>query len=61
MKKGGKLLFVDWMESFSGVGPSKMNVITPDVAIDLFTKRGFKLQEKIFTSEHHYGIIFIHE
>jgi len=61
LKKGGKVLFVDWIESFGGSGPSKMNVVTEDIAIDLFTKRGFKLQERITTSEHHYGIIFIHE
>lgn len=59
LKKGGKVLLVDWVESFGGMGPSQMSIITPDVAIDLFTKRGFKLLEKITTSEHHYGIIFI--
>lgn len=61
LKKGGKVLFVDWVESSLGMGPSSMNVIRPDVAIDLFIKRGFKLQERITTNEHHYGIIFTHE
>jgi len=61
LKKGGRLLLVDWVESLGGFGPSKMDVVSEDTAKDLFIKRGFKLQEKITTSEHHYGIIFIHE
>jgi len=61
LKKGGKVLFIDWKESFGGIGPSSLNVVAEDVAIDLFIKRGFKLLEKITTSEHHYGIIFIYE
>ena len=61
LKKGGKLLFIDWKESFGGMGPVPLDIVTEDVAIDLFIKRGFKLQEKITTSSHHYGIIFTHE
>lgn len=58
LKKDGKILFIDWLSSFSGMGPSPMHVVTPDVAMDLFTRRGFKFLEKITTSPHHYGIIF---
>ena len=61
LKRGGRVLLIDWVESFGGFGPSRMDVVSKDVATDLFIKRGFKLQEEITTSEHHYGIIFIHE
>lgn len=61
LKKGGKVLFIDWLSSFSGMGPASEHIITPQVSMDLFTKRGFKFVEKITTSEHHYGIIFLHE
>jgi len=61
LKKGGKILFIDWNTSPRGMGPSPFDVVPEDVAKDLFIKRGFKLQEKITTSEHHYGIIFTHE
>lgn len=61
LKKGGKILFIDWLSSFSGMGPSESHVVDPKMAINLFTKRGFKLLEKINTSPHHYGIIFTHE
>lgn len=61
LKKGGKVLFIEWLASFSGMGPSVNHVVDPKVAIDLFIKRGFKFLEKINTSPHHYGIIFTHE
>jgi len=61
LKKGGKILFVDWLSSFRGMGPQPEHVIEPKVATDLFSKRKLKFIEKITTSPHHYGIIFAHE
>lgn len=61
LKKGGKLLFIDWLSYTSGKSPAPDHIVDPKMAEALFTKRGFKLSEKIFTSSHHYGIIFIHE
>lgn len=61
LKSGGKVLFIDWLSTDNNIGPLGKHVIEPEVAIGLFTKRGFKFLEKITTSEHHYGIIFIHE
>lgn len=59
LKKDGKILFIEWAISFGGMGPSINSVVKEEEAINLFTKRGFKLQEKITTNEHHYGIIFV--
>lgn len=61
LKKGGRVLLVDWKESFGGMGPSSKNVIEENIACDLFIKRGFILLEKINTNPHHYGIIFKYE
>lgn len=61
LKKGGKVLFIDWLSSFSSMGPTSEHIIEPKVATELFTKRGFKFAEKITTNTHHYGIIFIQE
>ena len=61
LKKGGRILFIDWIANLGCIGPSSLNVLGEEVAIDLFTKRGFKFLEKIITSEHHYGIIFTYE
>ncbi len=61
LKKDGKVLLVDWISPFGGIGPSIESVVSPAMATDLFTKRGFKLLEKITTNPNHYGIIFAHE
>lgn len=61
LKKDGKVLVVDWSESFGGMGPSLDHVINEDKAKQLFSQRGFKFVKNIVVSDHHYGIIFIHE
>lgn len=61
LKNNGKILFIEWVNSFNGMGPAPLHIIEERIAVDLFTKRGFKLSEKITTNEHHYGIIFIHK
>jgi ubiquinone/menaquinone biosynthesis C-methylase UbiE len=61
LKSGGKVLLIDWSESFGGMGPAPKHVVTKDAAKDLFEKRGFKSIEDISTNPHHYGIIFRYE
>lgn len=61
LKKDGKVLFIDWLSSFSGMGPSDEHIVSPQMAEDLFLKRGFEFVEKITTNPHHYGIIFTHK
>jgi len=58
LKKDGKVFLVDWLSSFGGIGPTSEHVITPKMANDLFSKRGFKFLEDINTNPQHYGIIF---
>lgn len=61
LKKDGEILLVDWSDSFGGMGPKSENVITENMAKELFEKKGFKFIEKISTNAHHYGIIFKYE
>ncbi len=61
LKPGGKVLVVDWKESFSGMGPARMYVVKELEAKELFTRRGFKYLENISASAHQYGIILMHE
>lgn len=58
VKKGGKVLLVDWMDSYGGMGPAVHHVVTKERAEELFTKRGFITSEVISVLDHHYGIIF---
>lgn len=61
LKNGGEILFIDWSDSFGGMGPTKEHVVPSDIAKELFEKRGFKFVRNISTSAHHYGIIFKYE
>ncbi len=61
LKKDGKVLLVDWEDSFGGMGPSVEHVVNKEKAKDLFENRGFKFKDNVVVSPHHYGIIFIHE
>lgn len=61
LKHDGKVLFIDWKDSFSCMGPTLDHMITKEKAISLFENRGFKVEEEISTNIHHYGIIFKYE
>ena len=60
LKSDGKVLVIDWKESFASMGPIKNHIVTKDDALSLFRKRGFAFLEEISTTPHHYGIIFTH-
>ncbi len=61
LKRGGKVLLIDWTYSFSIDGPKAENLIDEDKAKELFEKRGFVLDERISAGANHYGIIFKYE
>ena len=58
LKPAGKILVIDWSDSFGGMGPNPLNIMSPQSAQSLFEERGFVLEEKINAGEHHYGMIF---
>jgi len=58
LKENGRILLIDWKDSFSGMGPALDHVVTEAKAEELFTKRGLKQVETISVPDHHYGIIF---
>jgi ubiquinone/menaquinone biosynthesis C-methylase UbiE len=61
LKRNAKLMLIDWAESFGGMGPDLNHVLPKGRAIDLFTKRGFKIVESISAGSHQYGILFTYE
>ncbi len=61
LKKNGRIVAVDWTDSFNNIGPHKDQVVTKASAIKLFTSHGFKLDREIEAGEHHYGLVFYHE
>lgn len=58
LKNGGRVLVVDWMDSFGGLGPRKEDVFLASQAKDIFQKNGFMLNKEFDAGDHHYGLIF---
>ncbi|MBI2475978.1 MAG: methyltransferase domain-containing protein [Candidatus Taylorbacteria bacterium] len=58
LKPGGRVLVVDWKESFGGLGPQPEHVFSEEDARSLFEKAGFDFERGIKAGEHHYGLIF---
>ena len=58
LKKGGRLLLIDWSDSFNNIGPAKEHVISGQQARHLFEGAGFSFVRNIDAGEHHYGLIF---
>lgn len=57
LKPGGKLLFVDWRDSYGGLGPKPQDIIREDVAKTLFEANNFQFEKDIQTGDHHYGFV----
>lgn len=59
LKPSGRVLVLDWSESFGGLGPAPHHVFAAPAAKELFERKGFKLlSEKLPAGEHHYAILF---
>lgn len=57
LKPGGKVLVVDWSESFNNLGPHTSQVFSEDEAKNLFTQAGFSIHKEITAGDHHYGFM----
>ncbi|MEI6420502.1 MAG: methyltransferase domain-containing protein [bacterium] len=58
LKPNGKLLLVDWKESFGGMGPQPQHVFDLVSAKNITINNGFNLEREISAGDHHYGLIF---
>lgn len=57
LKTFGKLLIIDWSDSFNNLGPTPDMVVTKESARALCEAEGFAVKEEIPAGEHHYGFI----
>ncbi len=55
----GKILFVDWKDSYGGIGPQPEMIVTPTEARQKFEDNGFVLEKSIQTGDQHYGFVMI--
>jgi ubiquinone/menaquinone biosynthesis C-methylase UbiE len=58
LKSSGRVLLVDWSDSFGGLGPKDDMVFTQQDAKALFEKKGFNFVSGVVAGDHHYGLIF---
>jgi len=58
LRPGGKVLVVDWSDSFGGLGPQPEHVFPEEEAQKLFKNNGFEIDKIISDSgSYHYGFI----
>jgi len=58
LKPNGRVLVVDWEESFGGLGPEPESVFPKEKAKSLLKENGFILQKEFSAGDNHYGFIF---
>ncbi len=58
LKKSGRVIVIDWSESFGGMGPQPEHVFTEALAKDLFAKHGLVFVKDLDVGDHHYGAVF---
>lgn len=58
LRLGGRVLVVDWADSFGNLGPPPEMIIKKDEMAEIFQKAGFHLEKEISAGSHHYGMIY---
>ena len=58
LKKDGRILFIDWVDSSSSLGPKGDAIFSAEKARTLFEQSGFLYSQDIDAGAHHYGMIF---
>lgn len=58
IKPRGKVVVIDWEDSFGHIGPHPDHVFKKGQALILFKRYGFELEKEIDAGSHHYGLLF---
>ncbi len=59
VKPGGRIVVIDWKESFTGIGPSPDLIFNEHKAIQLFSKFNTEIIQRLEkVGKYHYGVIF---
>jgi ubiquinone/menaquinone biosynthesis C-methylase UbiE len=57
LKPSGRLIIIDWSDSFGGLGPHPSQVVTPERALQLIQEVGFTTYRTFATGDNHYGLM----
>lgn len=61
IKKGGKLVVVEWLDSSIPFGPSPEDRVRLDLLVPAAVKLGLRLEEEFTAGQYHYGVVFVKE
>ena len=57
LKPNGRVLLVEWSDTFGGIGPEASRIVSEMTATDLFTQAGCVVAQRIQAGAHHYGLV----
>ncbi len=57
LRPSGKVMVVEWADSFGGLGPEKNKILPKEKCLKLLQKAGFVLEKEIKAGAHHYGFV----
>lgn len=58
LRPKGRVLVVDWADSFGGLGPTATDIIPKIQLTAMFQDHGFVMDKEISAGAEHYGLIF---
>lgn len=58
LRNKGRLLVVDWKDSFKGLGPAPEHIVKAHTVLHLAEKAGFTLENEFDPGAHHYALVF---
>lgn len=57
MKPHGRVIVIEWSDSFGGMGPHKNSVLTKERMVAHAEHAGFSVEREFQAGAHHYGVI----
>lgn len=57
LHSGGRLIMIDWSDSFGGLGPRPQDVMTQEAALNLAHTHGFATLREFRAGAHHWGVV----
>lgn len=58
LKPGGRVMIIEWSESFGGIGPAPVDIVSPEEVKKTFGSAGLVFTSEFPAGDHHYGLIF---
>lgn len=58
LKPGGRIMVIDWSESFGGTGPAPVDIVPAEEVKKTFGSAGLAFILDFPAGDHHYGLIF---